>query len=851
MAGMAPIQSTMRMSRHLGLSRWIVGAVTAAGLTMTGLVAAPAALGDVTVPTTFSYETGAPTQQYPVPAGITQVTITADGGSGAAAAGGTTSQPGGTGGVGGEVTATVPVTPSETLNVVVGGDAGADGNTCSGDDAASCGGPGAGPGGNSGNPAGGGGGGGASQVSDASNSPLVVAAGGGGGGGTIGGVCDISGGAGGAGGAAASDGTTAPTCTGSGSIGLGTSHGGGGGGAGATTTGGSAGAGGTGTGCDSNLAGGDGNAATGPAGADGVASSYPEGQDEAGGAGGGGLFGGGSGGSGAFCLGSGDAFEAAGAGGGGGGANFTAASGTDVTVGTSGRSFGSNGQVTISYTQTTPVITSPVSGSTLPTGTVSQSYSTTITATGMPAPTFTASGLPAGLSIDANTGVISGTPATAGSFAVTVTATNAAGDDTATYTLPVAATTTATVVGTPGPVPAGSSVTLTATVSPAPAVGTVAFSLNGNPISACGTQPVDPSTGTATCSVTAPDKASSYPVAADYSGGDGYDSSSGSATLTVTAGTLSSLALSPATASITAGGSQAYTATGYDTYGNSLGDVTAQTTFAISGSGSCTGATCTATTGGTYTVTGTDGTATGTASLTVTAGQAATLTISGGNDQSAATGKAFATPLSVTVTDADSNPVPGAKVTFTITPDTGGTANFGGTTQTVTVIANSAGAAAAPTLYAGTTAGPVAVTATTPGASGPVGTTFMETVTSTAPHRADLAIGMRAPSRLAPRARGTISITVTNKGPQAASKVLTLLYVPYGLAITGADGGNVRGRVDLFTASTLAAGHKLTYTVHVRAGFARARVRLFAGTGSATRDPNLRNNIAVALLIIT
>src|SRR5439155_288724 len=92
------------------------------------------------------------------------------------------------------------------------------------------------------------------------------------------------------------------------------------------------------------------------------------------------------------------------------------------------------------------------------------------------------------------------------------------------------------------------------------------------------------------------------------------------ATLTVTAGALDHLALSPASTTITAGGSQPYTAQGFDSFGNSRGSVTGATTFTISPNGSCTGATCSATTPGTHTVTGTDGSATGTATLTVNLG---------------------------------------------------------------------------------------------------------------------------------------------------------------------------------------------------------------------------------------
>jgi parallel beta-helix repeat protein len=92
------------------------------------------------------------------------------------------------------------------------------------------------------------------------------------------------------------------------------------------------------------------------------------------------------------------------------------------------------------------------------------------------------------------------------------------------------------------------------------------------------------------------------------------------ASLMVTAGTLDHLALTPASATIAAGGSQAYTAQGRDQYDNSLGDVTASTTFSIAPNGSCTGATCTASAAGAHTVTGNGGGKTGTASLSVTTG---------------------------------------------------------------------------------------------------------------------------------------------------------------------------------------------------------------------------------------
>ncbi len=88
----------------------------------------------------------------------------------------------------------------------------------------------------------------------------------------------------------------------------------------------------------------------------------------------------------------------------------------------------------------------------------------------------------------------------------------------------------------------------------------------------------------------------------------------------VAAAGVRTLTLAPATATITAGATQAFTAQGTDPYGNPLGDVTAATTFSIAPDGSCAGASCTAGTPGPHTVTGTDGPATGTAAVTVTSG---------------------------------------------------------------------------------------------------------------------------------------------------------------------------------------------------------------------------------------
>jgi hypothetical protein len=96
-----------------------------------------------------------------------------------------------------------------------------------------------------------------------------------------------------------------------------------------------------------------------------------------------------------------------------------------------------------------------------------------------------------------------------------------------------------------------------------------------------------------------------------------YSGKSATASLTVTAGALDHMVISPSSASITAGGSQSYTSEAFDASGNSLGDVTGFTTFTVNPEGSCTGASCTATWVGAHTVTGTYSGKSATASLTV------------------------------------------------------------------------------------------------------------------------------------------------------------------------------------------------------------------------------------------
>jgi len=126
-----------------------------------------------------------------------------------------------------------------------------------------------------------------------------------------------------------------------------------------------------------------------------------------------------------------------------------------------------------------PVITT----TTLPNGTLGFAYSQVVQSTGYEAPTFTvtAGALPAGLSLNAVTGEISGTPTSDGTFAFTVTATNSEGTDDQALTIDVieiapTLTTAALSAGTVGvpysaalAVPGGSPATFAVTSGTLPA----------------------------------------------------------------------------------------------------------------------------------------------------------------------------------------------------------------------------------------------------------------------------------------------------------------------------------------------------------------------------------------------
>ncbi|PYL92020.1 MAG: hypothetical protein DMF14_05485, partial [Verrucomicrobia bacterium] len=159
-------------------------------------------------------------------------------------------------------------------------------------------------------------------------------------------------------------------------------------------------------------------------------------------------------------------------------------SGTPTTAGTytvtlSATNAGGTGSATLTLTVVNPpppVITSATTAN----GTVGVAFSYQITATNNPT-SFNATGLPAGLTVNTTTGVISGTPTTAGAYTVAISASNAGGTGSATLTLTINNPVPTTTSISPASTTAGSA-QFTLTVNGTNFVSTSTVDWNGSPL---------------------------------------------------------------------------------------------------------------------------------------------------------------------------------------------------------------------------------------------------------------------------------------------------------------------------------------------------------------------------------
>jgi Bacterial Ig-like domain (group 3)/Bacterial Ig-like domain (group 2) len=502
-----------RGRRWLQAGRLVLGlAVVATGLATAAAVGAkPASATQAPVSVTFS-PTGT-VQSFTVPSGVSRLSITVDGASGGSG-GGSTQAKAGSAGQGGEVTATVSVSPGQVLTVVAGqfgvsgmssGGGGGSGGPSNTPVLDLSGGDGGKPDGSF--PGGGGGGGGASGVF--LGRTVLLVAGGGGGGGGAGGIVNYDGGSGGSNSTATvNPGSKAPGPAGGG---------GGGGGSQATTFG---------------EFGHNADAVTGGGGGGGGGGGY----NGTGGAGGGGQGGG--------------PFSG---GGGGGGSGNSYRSSSPVTGGAFAASpLDGPGRVKITYTQqatTTTTVTSSNSPSI---------YGQLVTFTATVAPS-SGSGTPRGV-VNFADGFFQATPMTclqADNHSFTVPLENGVASCTTSIPLSAAghlvtafyfgdddfgdsngstpqpvnqASTTTQVSSSVNPVVAGQPVTFTAAVAPvAPGAGTptgtVGFS--DGPTQICPPSALGGDTPEATC-VTSALAVGNHSIVATYNGDDNFTGSSSS-----------------------------------------------------------------------------------------------------------------------------------------------------------------------------------------------------------------------------------------------------------------------------------------------------------------------------------
>jgi CSLREA domain-containing protein len=165
-----------------------------------------------------------------------------------------------------------------------------------------------------------------------------------------------------------------------------------------------------------------------------------------------------------------------------------------------------------------------------------------------------------------------------------------------------------------------------------------------------------------------------------------------------------------------------------------------------------------------------------TASQTVTVGAGADFTVAAisGSGQSAIVGAAFATPLSVRVTDAYGNNVSGTTVVFTA-PGSGPSGTFSGGGASASAQTNTSGIAAAPAFTANGTVGQFSVAASVQGVQASAAFTLTNTV------KPDYSVLVN-PSTLAIQAgqSGTAAFAITPVGGYSGTITLSCSGLPAG-----------------------------------------------------------------------
>ena len=182
-------------------------------------------------------------------------------------------------------------------------------------------------------------------------------------------------------------------------------------------------------------------------------------------------------------------------------------------------------ELTITIHPAAPVIITNDTDNALPNGTVDESYTATLEATGLTPITWslkTGSALPDGLTLNGTTGVISGTPTTAGTFEFTVVATNTIGSAEAVLSITIEKGTPDMDLKATNVTTRNDNIFLTATVSitgPTAPTGNVEFYEGATYL---GTAALNAS-GVAAFTVNAPFSKGTHTYTANYLGDDNFE----------------------------------------------------------------------------------------------------------------------------------------------------------------------------------------------------------------------------------------------------------------------------------------------------------------------------------------
>ena len=131
------------------------------------------------------------------------------------------------------------------------------------------------------------------------------------------------------------------------------------------------------------------------------------------------------------------------------------------------------------------------------------------------------------------------------------------------------------------------------------------------------------------------------------------------------------------------------------------------------------------------------------------------------------------------------------------------------------------------------------------------GTAAVVVAASNSSPNADVATALSCASSLSTGTAGSCTLTVTNHGPAAATKLTAVVTVPGVVSEVSCSGGCARhGNALTWTAPSLASGASVSYQFTVKAG-SRPGSGLALGAAAAHNpDPHLLNNIALAIITV-